>query len=442
LDKEKRKRAASAVIHVMNVAAVKILILTMVSLMACTTSGLYRGEVLLFRWNLRHGIRPFHSNNNLRTPLHAASIIPKDNARCFAQEHRVTGRRVWKGSERISWLPIWKRQHTSTTRRWMSGSSNDHSEQPSPSHQDLKPRNGMKDPNKLGNSQRLPTNRNKKISRQGSNNKNNIVITDMPSQWVRDAVRIEEETQLWVQRVVVGMNLCPFAAKPLANQQLYISVVKDSNNVVKVLQEVLAQSLAFTDETGNEPPIPGTALLVCPDLCPDDFDEYLTVLNMIVDGLLEEYDLTGKVQVVPFHPKFVFASGQDEDDSQDNDTTTISHEDDDDDDKMEYYTNRSPYPMFHILKEDDVSRAVQIMNGDTDRVWQRNVYLLNALENKCHTKSHTASSKNQPHNMQLQNYLLTGADNEAKSMRSLVKEAIDDTAKEFPLLDKPISDDS
>ena len=81
---------------------------------------------------------------------------------------------------------------------------------------------------------------------------------------------------------------------------------------------------------------------------------------MIDQGLLEDNDLVGVLQVAPFHPLFQF-EGSDVD-SPDN------------------WTNRAPYPLFHVLREDEVERAADSLEGDASRVWKRNVGLLDALQ--------------------------------------------------------------
>jgi len=69
-------------------------------------------------------------------------------------------------------------------------------------------------------------------------------------------LRIEEETRSWVKRVVVGLNLCPFAAKPVADQQLYVHIVRGTMQTVDIiLQQVLAQALVLAghdEETGKK----------------------------------------------------------------------------------------------------------------------------------------------------------------------------------------------
>jgi hypothetical protein len=104
---------------------------------------------------------------------------------------------------------------------------------------------------------------------------------------------------------------------------------------------------------------PGTSLMICPDLYPQKFDAFLQVYNILNEGVLVDYDLTDDIQVAPFHPLFEFeGSGSD---------------------GVDNYTNRSPYPIFHILREEDVGRAVDLLDGDASRVWRRNVDLLEAL---------------------------------------------------------------
>jgi hypothetical protein len=105
----------------------------------------------------------------------------------------------------------------------------------------------------------------------------------------------------------------------------------------------------------------GTTLVVCPDLYPHDFVRFMTVVQSVED-LIVDREWTGILQVAPFHPQFQFAGSHDYHDDVDN------------------RTNQSPFPMLHLLREDDVSRAVdQLPNQDAAVVWSRNVDLLNAL---------------------------------------------------------------
>jgi hypothetical protein len=162
---------------------------------------------------------------------------------------------------------------------------------------------------------------------------------------------IERQTMMWVRRVVVGLNLCPFAKKPMLENKLSIHVVVDMD---RLLPTCLAE-MARLSETS------GTSLIVCPDCYPDDFEAYLQVLHEIEDLIVSE-NLTGKVQVAPFHPLFQFEGSMPSD--------------------ADNYTNRSPFPTFHIIREVEVTAAVDMLDGDASIVWSRNVDLLQTLQSE------------------------------------------------------------
>jgi hypothetical protein len=166
--------------------------------------------------------------------------------------------------------------------------------------------------------------------------------------------QVEVKTLDWLKRVVIGMNLCPFADLPMRQKKLKIIVLRGSDEEI-ILAHILLELLERCDT-------PGTTLVVCPDLYPDDFDKYLAVVNLIEDGLMNEYEeeLVGNVQVAPFHPLFQF--GGSSPDGADN------------------WTNRSPFPIFHILREEEVTRAVDLLDGDAGKVWRRNVDLLETMK--------------------------------------------------------------
>ena len=292
-----------------------------------------------------------------------------------------------------NWLPLFFQNPTTSTSRYFS--SDDSVKYPSSTFPHQRPRGENF----------------KKKKRKGSKTKQiRLTKDDHMTPEDEENSQMEEETRNWVNRVVVGLNLCPFAARPIKDHQLYVNVIRGDDEE-HILQQILAQSLVFTQEK-----LPGTALLVCPDLATNDFDKYLDFLSLVTDGLLEDYDLVGKIQVVGFHPLFEFAT---EEEDQDNNSSNSS--------KMEFWTNRSPYPMFHILQESDVSNAVKIMKGNTDRVWQRNVKLLQSLQEKCSDVR------------LVQEYLTKGKDSSEKGdMKKLVKEVLDDISQDFPLLSRPI----
>ena len=128
-------------------------------------------------------------------------------------------------------------------------------------------------------------------------------------------------TQAWVDQVVIGLNLCPFAKAVVAKRQVRYVVCMDSDpeQVLKLLQTEL-QHLVDTDPEQLD-----TTLLIAPYLLPDflDFNEFL----YDCDAVLQHLDLEGVLQIADFHPGYQFA-GTDPDD-------------------VENRTNQSPYPTLH-----------------------------------------------------------------------------------------------
>ena len=163
---------------------------------------------------------------------------------------------------------------------------------------------------------------------------------------------IEKETMEWVRRVVVGWNLCPFADKPLKQGSLHMHTVRGGVEET-IFGAVMGEMLVRKDT-------PGTTLVIAPECYPDDFAKYLRFVNALEEDLMEEYEMHGQVQVAPFHPLFEFAGSGKE--------------------GIDNYTNRAPYPIFHVLREQEVETAVDKLGGDASRVWKRNVELLEDMQ--------------------------------------------------------------
>lgn len=181
-----------------------------------------------------------------------------------------------------------------------------------------------------------------------NNNGRDYILSKNPQPEDR---KILEETLDWIQNVVIGLNLCPFAEKPFKSKQMHLEVIHGRDES-EILSRVLGECLVKQSK-------PGTSLMICPDLYPNNFETFLQVYNMLNDGVLVDHELTDDIQIAPFHPKFEFdGSGSD---------------------GVDNYTNRSPYPIFHILREDEVGRAVDLLDGDASKVWRRNVELLESL---------------------------------------------------------------
>ncbi|OEU07980.1 DUF1415-domain-containing protein, partial [Fragilariopsis cylindrus CCMP1102] len=172
--------------------------------------------------------------------------------------------------------------------------------------------------------------------------------------------QITIDTLDWLENVVIQYNLCPFAEQSLLKNQLNIDVIQGSNQT-DILAAVLGECLRLKDT-------PGTTLIVCPNLFPNNFIAYLEILNILTEGILPDNDLDGIIQIASFHPFFMF--GDSDSDSSDNDDTT----------NIENYTNRSPYPIFHLLREAEVSYAVDSLDGDDSKVWKRNIAFLKTVE--------------------------------------------------------------
>lgn len=160
-------------------------------------------------------------------------------------------------------------------------------------------------------------------------------------------------TRNWLEKAVIGLNLCPFARAVYAGDRIRY-VVSDAKTP-EALLEVLAaelEVLAETDENKTE-----TTLLVHP-LVLEDFLEYNDFLEM-ADQLVEELDLDGVLQVASFHPQYQFA------DTEADDVTNCS--------------NRSPYPTLHLLRESSVERAVAA-HPDTEQIYRDNIRTLRQLD--------------------------------------------------------------
>ena len=144
--------------------------------------------------------------------------------------------------------------------------------------------------------------------------------------------RMVQDTLRWLERAVIGLNLCPFAKAVLVKGQVHCKVSQAST--LEALRDDLIQELK--DLVALEPAVRDTSLLIIQNLL-QDFMDYNDFLNVADDCLLA-LDLDGEIQIASFHPQYQFA-GTDE-----NDITN--------------FTNRSPYPTLHLIREASIDRAV------------------------------------------------------------------------------------
>jgi uncharacterized protein len=159
-------------------------------------------------------------------------------------------------------------------------------------------------------------------------------------------------TQMWLERIVIGLNLCPFAKAVHIKQQIRW-VVSQATSAEQLAQDVQHELALLRDA---DPAQIDTTLLIHP-LVLQDFIEYNDFLNQ-ADALLDQMQLDGVVQIASFHPHYQFAG-------------TVA-------DDVTNHTNRSPYPMLHLLREDSVARAVAA-TPDAAQIYERNMATLRRL---------------------------------------------------------------
>lgn len=153
-----------------------------------------------------------------------------------------------------------------------------------------------------------------------------------------------------MEGVVVGLNLCPFAKRELVKNRVRFTVTEAAT------EEQLLMDLQDELELLNNDEAVETTLLIHPNVL-QDFFEYNQFQNH-VDSLLEQLELDGVYQIASFHPDYQFGGTEPDD--------------------VENYTNRSPYPMLHLIREESLERAVADYPGP-DQIPERNIELLKDL---------------------------------------------------------------
>lgn len=139
-----------------------------------------------------------------------------------------------------------------------------------------------------------------------------------------------QQTKNWINEVVIGLNLCPFASQVVLDNRLDYIVV----NSVPMEQHLhqLADCFSKLDEMNDIE----TSLIIFPHAY-KKFDDYLELLDL-ADLLVEDLNYSGIYQLASFHPDYCFADSTEEDASN--------------------FSNRSPYPMLHVLRESSIEKAV------------------------------------------------------------------------------------
>ncbi|PPI85806.1 DUF1415 domain-containing protein [Marinobacter maroccanus] len=157
-------------------------------------------------------------------------------------------------------------------------------------------------------------------------------------------------TRKWVEDVVVGYNLCPFAKRELVRNRVRF-VVSEAETEDELLQALHSELQRLEDEPEIE-----TTLLVHPGVL-QDFGPYNEFLDA-ADGLLAYLEMEGVYQIASFHPDYQFEGTEP--------------------DAAENFTNRSPFPMLHLLREASLDAAIDSY-PDVDGIPERNIGLMEEL---------------------------------------------------------------
>lgn len=164
--------------------------------------------------------------------------------------------------------------------------------------------------------------------------------------------RVIDDTRRWLERAVIGLNLCPFA-KAVQGRGLVHFAVSGEPVFAPVLQD-LERELVELIQTPAD--VRETTLLILPS----GFEEFLMFNELVRNGerLIARRKLEGVIQLASFHPAFVFAGS--------------------DDDDLSNCTNRSPYPTLHLLREESIGRAVAAFPRP-ESIYEANVQTLKRL---------------------------------------------------------------
>lgn len=176
-------------------------------------------------------------------------------------------------------------------------------------------------------------------------------------------------TRNWLEKAVIGLNLCPFARAVYAGDRIRY-VVSDAATP-EVLLQVMAeelQVLATTEESKTE-----TTLLIHPQVLGDflDYNDFLE----IADALVADMGYEGVLQVASFHPQYQFAGSEADD--------------------IDNCSNRSPYPTLHLLRESSVERAVAA-HPDTEQIYRDNIKTLRRLGREGWTRLDVGAPRSKP----------------------------------------------
>lgn len=164
---------------------------------------------------------------------------------------------------------------------------------------------------------------------------------------------VEQQTRQWVEKIVAGLNLCPFVKPVLLADSIRIAVAEQAVSLEDRLQHVEQELQRL--ETEPEDKL-STTLLVFPEQL-EDFYQYLEFVDQ-ANQLLDLQGLRGEIQIASFHPDYLFAEEPAND---------LSH-----------YTNRSPWPTLHFIREAQLSRVLDDY-ANPELIPENNIRRLNEM---------------------------------------------------------------
>ncbi len=159
-----------------------------------------------------------------------------------------------------------------------------------------------------------------------------------------------DATEHWLDALVIGLNLCPFARGPRLKNQIHI-VVAEQSDTAQCLQAFSEEAAKL--ERGDDQ---ATTLFVLPEGY-ENFDDYLDLLALS-EALLEDLGFSGTLQIASFHPDYQFEGTSPSD--------------------VSNWTNRAPFPILHLLQEASVSKAVDA-HSDPESIPENNIRALEQL---------------------------------------------------------------
>ncbi len=166
-----------------------------------------------------------------------------------------------------------------------------------------------------------------------------------------DEQKVIAEVKYWIEKAVIGLDLCPFA-KPVYEQGRIYYIVSPSEQVDGLMFDLHQQLLWLR----QHPEIETTLLIIPCQLA--DFTDFNQMLDQ-AEALLKAYDWVGEFQLASFHPQYQFAHTQIDD--------------------RENWSNRAPYPILHVLRESSLEQAIEHYPG-VEEIPERNIRKLRSLD--------------------------------------------------------------